>query len=168
MSEMTEPLMILSSFVRNPRNVALASIALFFSACFFHSMGTCGGMSFFSTIPPEKVVWFDNINVVFFGWAAALLGQFGWFANIPWIANLFRLSSKQKPRSAMVVAEGLFVVAAFAPVSLAHSEASLSGPICLSGLGLGFWLWVASHLIVILGRSSGDFPEPPLYGFTAP
>jgi hypothetical protein len=147
--------------------IGLAAVAL---ACFvlalaFPAVGTCYAPG--SPLPD----WFENQNILFFGWMAALVGQFGWFANIPFAVTLVFLA-RGKPLPWYVPAGQLtfliFAIVSLLPafgMMLPHNE-GYSEPVCW--LGRGFWLWVAAQAIALVGAlvarlmadsDAGDRPQ---------
>lgn len=97
--------------------------------------------------------WFDNSNILFFGWMAAVFGQFGWFANIPFFVSAVLLIRGRRPPSVLPILQAVFVLMAVVTLQrslgmrLPHNE-GYEEPVCW--LGAGFWLWVAAQSMMCL------------------
>ncbi len=130
-----------------PRLAVVAlPVALFLSALAFPAVGTC-------TVPgTSETNWFENENIVLFGWLAMFVGQAGWFANIPFFWNAMSLLRDRPPRPLLIALQGSLVVIAIVSLQpaigmrLPHNE-GFDEPVCR--LGRGFWLWVAAHASMI-------------------
>lgn len=124
---------------------AMAALLFFFAALAFPAVGTCV-MS--TTAEPN---WFDNANILLFGWLAIIQGQIGWFANVPFAVNVVKLVLGKKPVLTAALAQALLLFAAVwtlrpsAGMELLHNEA-FDEPVCR--LGPGFWLWVTAQTLV--------------------
>lgn len=110
--------------------------------------------------------WFENQNILLFGWLAAFAGQVGWFANTPFTFNVYSLFRSRRPGFLLISAEGILVALAIlslqprAGLRLPHNE-EYDEAVCF--LGTGFWLWAVAHLFVVavafalrLGAMSND------------
>jgi hypothetical protein len=130
-----------------PIVIPLLSTALLFAAFFFRSIGTCPpGLT--AEYYPDAVHWFENSNVILFGWGGFIFFQFGWFANIFFILALVCFVQERPVKSWMIVAHCLLLASSFAFVPLGHNEANTE-PTCWRGLGTGFWLWATANALVI-------------------
>lgn len=127
---------------------AIVALATFGAALAFPAIGTCYAGSN-GTLPN----WFENQNILLFGWLAVFVGQVGWFANIPFALNIRSFLRQRLPSRLAVASESVLVASAAAslqPVagmSLPHNE-GYSEAVCF--LGVGFWLWLSAHFTVIM------------------
>jgi hypothetical protein len=125
---------------------ALIALASFASALAFPAVGTCYNGSN-GSLPN----WFENQNILLFGWLAAFAGQLGWFANIPFVLNIRSIFRSRIPSLSLVSIEASLVALAIlslqprAGLRLPHNE-GYDEEVCF--LGPGFWLWVVAHLVV--------------------
>jgi hypothetical protein len=123
-----------------------AGLALFCAACLFPTIGTC------SRNAPPAITWFDNQTVAAFGWLGIFALQIGWFANIPFAANLVALARNRRPGRRRIAVQavtflgGSLTLQPVLGLRLWHNEA-WSEPICR--LGPGFWLWAAAQALVL-------------------
>lgn len=132
---------------------AIAGVAgaLFLGSLLFPAVATC------IDAPNPYAHWFANEAILFAGWLGALVGQFGWFANIPFAINTKQMLKRRLPNAMLVVLQSVFVVSAI--FSLQPSRGMMlphfEGPaehVC--ELGSGFWLWVCANLASIFGALS--------------
>lgn len=128
--------------------LAAAASLCFFAALHYPAVGTCYAPG--SPLPD----WFENQNILLFGWMAIFVGQIGWYANIPFAAILISLMRGRRPPwyalAAQVGLAGLGIATlqpAFG-MMLPHNE-GYSEPVCW--LGIGFWLWGAAQLLAFCG-----------------
>lgn len=125
--------------------LALTGTALFLGALAFPAVGTCPRSG--ADLPN----WFDNLNLLFFGWMAILVGQWGWLANIPFLINTAMLALGRRPGFWLPGMQAFFLGIALLTLHpswglrLPHNEA-WDEPVCW--LGTGFWLWVAGQAVV--------------------
>lgn len=123
--------------------LVVVSLLIFVAALSFHSVGTC--------INGYGPHWFKNENVLFWGWTALLVGQIGWYANVPCAINAASIVRNKKPRPAYLVAQVVLLLIAIVTLlpsfgmELPHNEA-WSEPVCR--LGLGFWMWVCAQVSI--------------------
>lgn len=126
---------------------AIVGVTAFVAALAFPAVGTCYRGSD-GALPN----WFENQNIIFFGWLAAAAGQVGWFANVPFALNIHSLLRGARPNGWFIVLEaGLLGFAVFSlqprlGLRLPHNE-GYDEAICY--LGTGFWLWVMAHGVVL-------------------
>ena len=131
-------------------SAAAAAIALacFGAALAFPAIGTCYGGS-----SCEIPNWFENQNILLFGWMAIFAGQIGWFANIPMVLNIRTLFSGHVPSfwlvgsEAALLATAVFTLQPSFGLRLPHNEGYDEA---VSYLGRGFWLWVVAHAVVVV------------------
>ena len=122
------------------------ALACFVAALAYPAVGTCLGSA-------REVTWFENSNVLLFGWLAVFAFQPGWFANIPFAIAVFKLWRGQRVALPLVGAQAVLVGAALVTLHpslgfrLPHNE-GFDEPVC--ALGPGFWLWVAAQATVLL------------------
>ncbi len=118
-------------------------VLLWLAALCFPSLGTCRD---------GVTTWFDNSTVLFFGWAGAVSGMMGWYANLFLCRCVYFLASGRVPTLTMGLFTFLLACSSFVPAELAHNEAT-SEPLC--AWGAGFWLWFgcagAAFLLAIHG-----------------
>ena len=120
--------------------LVVVSLLIFVTALSFPAVGTC--------INGYGPHWFENGNILFWGWAALLVGQIGWYANIPYVINAASITRNKNPRPAHLVAQIVLLLIAILTLlpsfgmELPHNEA-WSEPLC--SLGPGFWMWVGAQ-----------------------
>lgn len=121
------------------------SVVAFGGALSFPAVGTC--------INGYGPHWFKNENVLIWGWTALLIGQIGWYANIPFAINSVNLVRNKRSHAGYLIAQFVLLLTAMVTLhptfgmQLPHNEA-WSEPVC--ALGLGFWMWVGAHVSIIL------------------
>lgn len=146
--------------------LAVLALILFFAALAFPAIATC------SREDQSLANWFHNDTILFFGWMAILLGQWGWMANIPFLINVVLLIRGRRTGFWSPGIQAFFLAAAVMTLlpswgmRLPHNEA-WDEPVCW--LGTGFWLWVAAQALVcaaavaatlILPRRPRPAPQP--------
>ena len=135
------------------RALALIVAGLWCAALWFPSLGICGDRS---------VRWFDNSTVAVFGWGGVLYGEFGWFANIFLGRACYGLLRGRDPGIPAGLCGLLLGCSVLAPVKLPHDEASTER---LCAFGSGFWLWLCSLAILVLGTVALAMLESAAPGF---
>jgi len=115
---------------------------------------------------PDPRKWSPAWGLLLFGWVGLLSGMLAWLAN-PLLFVSWVLLAASRFRAAFYVALGALL---FAMSFLLYSEVISSTKTDYSrivGYGIGYWLWIASALILAVGtgvltiRSKPDArPEP--------
>ena len=137
--------------------LALAGLALFLSALAFPAIATC------SRTAEHVPNWFHNDTILFFGWLAILLGQWGWLANIPFLVNVVRLMRGRRPGFVWPAIQAFFLAVAVVTLQrswgmrLPHNEA-WDEPVCW--LGTGFWLWAGAQALVCAAAMLSSLLQP--------
>ncbi len=122
------------------------ALACFVAALAYPAVGTCLGSA-------REVTWFENSNILLFGWLAIFAGQPGWFANVPFAIAVFRLTRRQRVALPLIGVQAALLGIALVTLHpglglrLPHNE-GFDEPVC--ALGPGFWLWVAAQATVLL------------------
>lgn len=115
---------------------------------------------------PDPTAWSPAYGLLISGWLGLFVGVFAWLANPLLFASWFLLAIS-KHRAAFLVSLGAFL---FAMSFLLHSEVISSTKPTYSkiiGYGIGYWLWIASVLILVVGagvltfRSNTDARTEP-------
>lgn len=131
-----------------PRLALMASIGLFL-LCLF------SGGFYSSAARPENA--FPGWQLLLFGWSAIPHGGVAWLAN-PAIGVAWALFSPKRPgRSAALAALALAFMTSFLfenRVASIYSE----NPSSVAGYGPGYWLWVASASMLLLGAAVATMP----------
>ena len=137
------------SFLNKLREVTLlASIGLFCLSLFYEG---------FYWAPSSPHSAFPGWQLLFFGWSAIPHGGVAWLANpVIGVAWIF-LALRRLGRSAGLAALGLALMASFLLVS---TVASIYGETTESvvAYGFGYWLWVASAVVLLLGSLVAALP----------
>ena len=87
---------------------------------------------------------YPGFAAFFLGWLGASHSQFGWYANLVWALAAGALVSR---RSRFCMAAAILAVA-IAMDSFRLIGESVRGDLIVSGLGPGFYVWVASMLVL--------------------
>jgi hypothetical protein len=100
--------------------------------------------------------WSPAWGLLVFGWMGLLSGTFAWLAN-PLLFGSWVLLAMSKYRVAFYLSLGALL---FAVSFLLHSEVISSTKPSYSkivGYGIGYWLWIASALILAVGAGVLSF-----------
>jgi hypothetical protein len=129
------------------RGAACIASLLFVAALAYPAVGTC------INAPGATPHWFENEALLLAGWLAILVGQIGWFANIPFFLTARAMICREIPQPTPLALQIVFTAAAV--ISLQPSRhmklPHFEGPnenVC--ALGLGFWLWFSAQVLLIL------------------
>ena len=98
----------------------------------------------------DPEAWSPAYGLLFIGWIGIFAGMFAWLANPLLFASWFLLATSRH-RAAFFVSLGALL---FAMSFLLHSEVISSAAPTYSriiGYGMGYWLWIASALILVVG-----------------
>jgi hypothetical protein len=126
----------------------LVSMGLFCLSLFFEG---------FYWAPSSPLSAFPGWQLLFFGWSAIPHGGVAWLANpVISLAWVF-LALRRLDRSAGLAALGLALMVSFLFVS---SVASMYGETTESvvAYGFGYWLWVASAVVLLIGSLVAALP----------
>jgi hypothetical protein len=121
--------------------ILIASIALFL-ACFTQNAFYIEG--------PNSQAWTSASYLFLLGWLGLFSGTIAWFANPLQIAALVLFTRRR-----YWIAFALGIAASFCALSFLNvdkvmvSEAPTFAKI--TGFGLGYWLWVASMIVITVG-----------------
>ena len=97
-------------------------------------------------------IWIDGGSLLFSGFLGILMGLPSWYANPAWFASLMLLA-KGKFRSSFIWSISAFflgmtsVILFVYPFPLVNEAHGCK----INGLGLGFFLWMASMLVIAVG-----------------
>ena len=130
-----------------PKLALLTSISLF-CTCLF-----CDG--FYWTSSPDRA--YPGWQLLLLGWSAIPHGGIAWFANPALGLGWTFLASRRPVRSAGLASLGLAFMFSFLLVSEVTSVyASTSSGV--TGYGIGYWLWVASAVTLLLASLVSALP----------
>jgi hypothetical protein len=101
---------------------------------------------------------FDGLFVLALGWLGVLGGQFGWLANIGFVASFFRLTVFRGRGVLNLVIAVVMVLPALNALTW-HKVywPDANGPVHIQSFGLGFYLWLAAifgSAVTLVLRSS--------------
>ena len=125
--------------------VLLTSLACYALACIFPALNFVN-----SGNGPDPM---NGLNILLLGWMGVFIGQFAWFAN-PFIAlSALILLFRQWLAAIIAILIGLAIslnTFALFGQEIPADEANVN-KLTLVSLGPGYYLWVASMLVILLG-----------------
>jgi len=129
------------------RTILLVSIALFL---------LCLTQDGFYIEGAEPRAWASALYLLLLGWLGVLSGTIGWFAN-PLLFAAWVLYALRRYRTAL----GLGVAALFCALSFLNVDSVLTSEAPsfakVTGIGPGYWLWVASMAAMTAGAALAAF-----------
>lgn len=129
------------------RVALVASIGLFV-ACLFGDGYYIDG--------PDPRAWSPAVGLLLCGWVGLFFGVFNWFANpallLAWILHVVK---RYEAATLAAGAAFLLMIGFLFRTTIVSSEAPTYSRI--TGLGAGYWLWVAAGGIQTLGGLAGWF-----------
>lgn len=106
--------------------------------------------------------WSFGASLLVIGWLGILCGQYGWFANLPLVVGWLTLSLNR--RLVAGLCGTISVVVALHTLELFRTPIpgveSRNDSEILKALGVGYYLWVLSMVLVVLGAILGKSSEP--------
>jgi len=132
-------------------------------ACYALSLA----MPAFRFSPDEPWIKFSGGNdlwsgllVLILGWIGIFQGVVAWFANPAWlVAVILLFGSKFKASAVWAVATICLALTSFFLNAIAANEGG--GEIHIQTMGCGFYVWLLSFLVLLIGTQYGCATQPP-------
>lgn len=99
----------------------------------------------------------ENMTLLILGWLGALIGTFGWYANITLIIEVVRLFLGKPPFLILGLLGIAFATSCFAETRV-FINPSYEPQIC--GYGMGFWMWFLCHIIIAIVAIAANLLNP--------